>query len=158
MITVNSYHRDPDYTLAWFDSLIIGIWRVSPEVGQFRKVSALQQEMLGRNSVVSSLTVLRFTRFSSMPSDELRATASSIVKESQGRVRAMAMVIEAGGVVGSISRTVFTGLYLIDRRPAEHIKVFRRADEAARWVCHVPGQSAAMLESSRVLEGAVADL
>jgi hypothetical protein len=82
------------------------------------------------------------------PSDELRYASTLMVRGHGTKLKCIAVVIEASGFMGALTRSVLSGMSLLSGRQVAAQAFFATVHDAAQWLCQQLDLDPALLVDS----------
>jgi hypothetical protein len=122
--------EDEGFKLARVDNLAIILWKTTPTVAWARRVCDSFPSIANEHGL-AILTVL--TPETGPPDGGVRKVFDETMKSMNDRIVGNAIVIEAGGVLGSLLRA-FSRTLTIFGRSAFAIETFSTTNDAAEWL------------------------
>lgn len=151
MPTLDILPTSPGFTLAAWHSLSVCAWSRPPSLDDVSRVRRLHETLAPRfPKTISTVSVMCNFDLSRQPAPQVRDAAAQLMRDFANDTAAVAVVIQAGGLVGAIGRAFVASVNLLSRNPAP-TKVFAEVEPCISWLTQVPGQPAALAQSAQGL-------
>jgi len=129
---------DPDQHLYVHKSFLLNIHWDDMRVQNITALAGVCDQIVKQHGSLTSLVFLRGGINVDLSSD-MRKAAAMLTEKFNPHSTGQAMVIEAGGFMASLARSVITGVNLLARAKTTQ-KVFQNPQEAAEWLLGLPTQ------------------
>ncbi len=150
MSTVQILEQDEGFLLGRVDNLAVVLWKTTPTVER-AKIVCGSFPSIATEQGLAVLTIL--APGSGPPDGGVRRVFDDTMKSMNDRLLGNAIVIEAGGVLGSLVRAVARTLTIVGRS-AFPIETFSTTADAAEWLPEVmAGKGGAGPGADEILDG-----